>query len=1272
MDYRRLSIAHPGRAGIGGGPSIPLVPVSTISPLNPLPSPWGVSSSESSSQFSGDASIGCDSVSTSQNASLRLNKVPTSVRLATELIKTTSTSTSGPEGSPVLFGSAPLNTTRSRDVMRTGKAPATPAATRNPTPEEDSASPEASEDLQLIGTPLSGSQRYGSSASRRNSDVDSFQLNRLLSRSPVRQRPSLPPPSAFETAVARSSMPPPVQRYSSFRASTVSDSPATETSSPAEILMPPPPSSAALQSTSLTTDGYLSADPSRMTTQKLRVSSVPGLGTGWTEGHSDLRLGRVTSISGDRPSRSDHARQLSGHTIDLDRSGDSDASRHANMIVQSRKAKMQRWRPGYPSQGPGTLTPETTFSYPMGRKGSNAAAAMSATDLFASHWTEDAASSKLHGEHTGHLSGAQLGRTSTLPSDSYPGMTLEVHNDQIATAGAVSPAQLAAAMSIAMEREPSASGPVAGVEWVDWFDEYKSLKEAKIRAQAVADAKVNNGKDSSALETDPSTSQFKSEVIPFPSSQNTSNTDSPASRTRPPSPDDTPKPIRPRSQSMLSVDQPHSSPPTYRKMPGLLGERQRQASYASSFKSINSSTTGSQPQSQKKRKNLAKKMEGWWSAVKSNFGPMQGPNQSPYQGHLGSQSHGSKPERWSKDRSPAKTPSAPSSRRGSIIGSNRSGSPVSRKRPSQMIRAITSHADLKSSRADGDKPQLAPSALIHDTRAEGTTMSRPSTLPVEEFSNANLLARARTPSGLETRRNQPPLSLKLEPQGLHMPHRLQQLHRARIPAEGRSSMSGPSTTSSRPQDSGSSRTSSYNQGNSVITPGDLETPSPLNMLNADTKALSEGEQKDATTSAELAQASARQHVARRLAAAKNACDEHLGRIIGDIAFFVETHLHQAQAGQTPMDDESDALNDLVLHPWSAEQTEDDQESDSDGRQLGRCECELWPNGSTANTPLINPPALAKSIPLPRKDLSISRRSSISLATSPVKRKDLLNRSLGPTSPGRRLSTALARTARSQETGYHLRRPFESSRDRKNHSAGSSRSTSRSRSPMPGQISLPYAASSTTAEAAASMDGLLPVLQDIITLATDIQEISVNTLIAKPATCRDFVAKARRLGANWDDHPLWPGREWFVRLLLAVASLSRVVEWWEAESIFWNFVDEEQAHEPLTFVMKPLRETGSAEVSRHVSASAASRLPRAADWLRSPPSSHSETMSPGFGASGTELFPQAVTQVSTPRIPPLDDLQMQAEHAKSVNIVLELSLGGEIIEWVNPAWEEVLG
>ncbi len=215
------------------------------------------------------------------------------------------------------------------------------------------------------------------------------------------------------------------------------------------------------------------------------------------------------------------------------------------------------------------------------------------------------------------------------------------------------------------------------------------------------------------------------------------------------------------------------------------------------------------------------------------------------------------------------------------------------------------------------------------------------------------------------------------------------------------------------------------------------------------------------------------------------------------------------------------------------------------------------------------------------------------------------------------------------------------------------------------------------ESPSVLEGLLPVLQKLIGLATDVQETSVDTFIAKPALSREFVAQARRLGQQWDEHPAWPHRDYFVRLLMAVAALSRVVEWWEAESVFWDFKDEEQANEPLTFVMKPARDNG------YFGALAPGfDLNTSADSPSGPVTNSS--MSSYHPLSPVDLItggsetrePTEVSRTATP-IPAsgsmhMDDLHLQAEHAKSVNIVLELSLGGEIIEWVNPAWEEVLG
>ena len=210
--------------------------------------------------------------------------------------------------------------------------------------------------------------------------------------------------------------------------------------------------------------------------------------------------------------------------------------------------------------------------------------------------------------------------------------------------------------------------------------------------------------------------------------------------------------------------------------------------------------------------------------------------------------------------------------------------------------------------------------------------------------------------------------------------------------------------------------------------------------------------------------------------------------------------------------------------------------------------------------------------------------------------------------------------------------------------------------------------------------LVDALQKIIGIATDVTETDVDVLIAKPSTCREFIERVRDIGQIWDSDPEAEGRSWYIRLLLAVAGLTRVVEWWEAEKGFWNF-DGKEDDEPLTFVLKPAREgelLGTPPALTH-------RLTSEGDsGLGTPVTSSSISDHPGqIPELQLEPFSQDLDELATARPPEAmadmpshfqatQDLQLQAEHNKSINIVLELSLGGELIEWVNPAWHEITG
>ncbi|KAG1904446.1 uncharacterized protein F5891DRAFT_1184660 [Suillus fuscotomentosus] len=144
-----------------------------------------------------------------------------------------------------------------------------------------------------------------------------------------------------------------------------------------------------------------------------------------------------------------------------------------------------------------------------------------------------------------------------------------------------------------------------------------------------------------------------------------------------------------------------------------------------------------------------------------------------------------------------------------------------------------------------------------------------------------------------------------------------------------------------------------------------------------------------------------------------------------------------------------------------------------------------------------------------------------------------------------------------------------------------RSASRSRSPLP-----PAAIHSNFSEAIPlpsfinrrsshillddSIDPIMTALYDLIGVATDVTDMkSAASLTAQPQVCESLVQRVQTIGKTWDEHPDRHGQNWYMQVLLAVASLSRVVKWWEAEEQFWNFDDnEDDQDEPLMFVLRP--------------------------------------------------------------------------------------------------------
>jgi serine/threonine-protein kinase RIM15 len=263
------------------------------------------------------------------------------------------------------------------------------------------------------------------------------------------------------------------------------------------------------------------------------------------------------------------------------------------------------------------------------------------------------------------------------------------------------------------------------------------------------------------------------------------------------------------------------------------------------------------------------------------------------------------------------------------------------------------------------------------------------------------------------------------------------------------------------------------------------------------------------------------------------------------------------------------------------------------------------------------------------------------------------------------------------------------------------------------------------------DPYVSTLHELIAVSTDIIEMSATTLTSRPGMGSDLVRKVQEVGRAWDSHPDWYGRTWYITVLLAVATLARVVEWFEAERQFWNFEedDEDGEIEPLTFVLKPefdvesviddrssemnvprtpIAHAGSVStedenplgLSREASISGGMKMEvRMSRNQRVP----QKDLRGGLliGDRGTEALglqnvqdkplpqtPEQQGQVQTPtqspeaevkalqmesnRVQASEHLRQKAEEAKSSNILMELNLDGEHFLYINRTWYDVIG
>ncbi|KAI0268368.1 hypothetical protein BC834DRAFT_968556 [Gloeopeniophorella convolvens] len=464
----------------------------------------------------------------------------------------------------------------------------------------------------------------------------------------------------------------------------------------------------------------------------------------------------------------------------------------------------------------------------------------------------------------------------------------------------------------------------------------------------------------------------------------------------------------------------------------------------------------------------------------------------------------------------------------------------------------------------------------------------------------------------------------------------------------------------------------------------------------------------------------RRHVTRRLKAAKQDCDKELQRVTNSITAFFEERLREGELERELEREQRERERERDFHSADPDSLRDafvlqqaeprsallSDDASSDGGYEAELEGQHSRHRASLDGTSRTPPTLTHSSSSPgllAASLSssspsvIRRQATISWDKTSVPSAGAGAGAAAPSPPvGSSQSGEGATSPRKGNAangswsggGIASRRLSRSIHIpiRPTRSGHSSRSTSRSRSPLPPNNhssfseSLSNPASSTNRRSSRILiddpvDPIMTNLYELISVATDVTDMTVAQLTAQPKCVESIVQRVQSIGKAWDDHPDWHGRNWYVQVLLAVAGLSRVLEWWEAEKQFWNFDDnDDEQDEALLFVMKPADEQVPPPAPTPRLAPEEDprlRLSRPTSQGKRP-RDEMQPMSLAPPEPSRASSSKTLDTAESARVLATERLRLQAETAQSRNIVMELNLDGDHIMWLNYAWEVVVG
>lgn len=324
------------------------------------------------------------------------------------------------------------------------------------------------------------------------------------------------------------------------------------------------------------------------------------------------------------------------------------------------------------------------------------------------------------------------------------------------------------------------------------------------------------------------------------------------------------------------------------------------------------------------------------------------------------------------------------------------------------------------------------------------------------------------------------------------------------------------------------------------------------------------------------------------------------------------------------------------------------------------------------------------------------RASNSLPTTragfPKHRRSDSNQSL----PGPRLNVGLEALSTSppryQGPSSRIIDPMEYGRRMTEATFGSRSPKILSSSPLnePRELSmLPRAASPAQDKAVREHNPFEDALHRLISVAQRVLDMDAPSLMTDARKVRDTIDDIRDIQQKWDLHPDWPCKPYVMRLLMAFASVARVVEQLGEDERWWGYLVGQHGREQSTLIDDEhgpafRAPAGKADVDSAHSGAPSGRRPSFASIMSlesaDSPAMHASKQSMGPVQTAAALREEKRDQSSPRRIGAHSsdrqwsslDLNAATEESKTLTVLMEMNIETGVVVYVSPSCLEVLG